>query len=217
MKYESERRELLQTAREIYNSHLVVGTWGNVSLRLRGEDRMLITPSGMDYQTMEPEDLVAVSLDGQDVEGLWKPSAETPLHTEIYSQMPEAGAICHVHSPYASAYAVAGQSIPVVLEETAQVVGHAIEVADYARCGTEDLAENTLKLLKGKRAVLLANHGLAAVGKDLADALKICYIVEKTAMVAMMAKSLGHINVLPAEDVKALHQAFASYGQSKEK
>ncbi|HHW62327.1 MAG TPA: class II aldolase/adducin family protein [Syntrophomonadaceae bacterium] len=216
MKYEAERRALIQTALEIYESQLVVGTWGNVSLRLPAEEAMLITPSGMDYKVLDIEDPVQVSLDGSRIQGRWKPSIETPLHRRIYLAMPEVGAICHVHSPYASAYAVAGQAVPVVLEETAQVVGHAIEVAPYARCGSEELAEGTMQFLKGKRAVLLANHGLVAAGKDLADALKICYIVEKTARVSIMARLLGQVRELSKEDINALQHDFTFYGQSKD-
>lgn len=216
MEYRIESKKLLQTAQEISTSHLVVGTWGNVSLRIANQDSILITPSGMDYNTMTEEDLILCSQQGEILEGKWKPSLETPMHLNIYKQRKDAKAIVHVHSPYASVFAVAYQPIPVVLEETAQVIGHEIKVAEYAPCGSEQLADQTIKSLGEGRAVLLANHGLVAVGTSLADAMKICYIAEKTAMVALYARSLGQVHSLPDEDVQRLHQAFANYGQKKE-
>jgi len=215
MNFISERKQLLAAAQEISTSKMVVGTWGNASVRIAGQDLFLITPSGMDYETMLPEDLVLVNYQGETVAGQWKPSVEMPMHLAIYQQRAELGAIVHVHSPYASVFAVAGMPIPVVLEETAQVIGHEIRVADYAICGSDQLAVNSVQTLGSGKAVLLANHGMVGVGKDLSDALKVCYITEKTAMVALYAYSLGGPHSLPAEDVASLQKAFSAYGQHK--
>jgi L-fuculose-phosphate aldolase len=116
---------------------------------------------------------------------------------------------------FATVFAVAQQNIPVLIEETAQVIGHEIEVAPYAMCGSEELAQNTTERLGQGRAVLLANHGLIGVGRNTAEALKVCYIAEKTAMIALYARQLGSAIPLPEDDIALLHQSFKNYGQKK--
>ncbi|MBO8159432.1 class II aldolase/adducin family protein [Thermosyntropha sp.] len=210
------RREVCKTAREIYEARLVPGTWGNVSALV--DDLMVITPSGMDYGTLSHEDMVVVDLEGRVVEGFFKPSVETVLHLAIYKNRPDIKGIVHVHSPYATAFAVARRPIPIILEETAQAVGHEIPVAPYAHCGTEELAENVVKTLENnKKAVLLANHGLIAGDVSPSAALNVCYIAERTAMITFYAQHLGNINVLSSDDIKYLHEKFKTYGQSKDK
>lgn len=212
----NERKTVLDCAREIYKSGMVTGTWGNVSARAENRGLIVITPSGMDYNLLEPQDMVLLNFTSEVVEGQYRPSVETPIHLGIYQQRPDVNAVVHVHSPYAVAFAVARRNIPVILEETAQVVGHEIEVAAYAHCGTQTLADNVIQALGSeKKAVLLANHGLVAVGKDIAEALKVCYIVEKTAIIALHATTLGSVNTLSDEDVVILNQNFKSYGQKK--
>lgn len=215
MRYLKERKEVLDTAFEISASQLVVGTWGNVSVRTEDQSLMLITPSGMRYDTMSIEDMVLVDLALNIVEGKWQPSVESPAHAAIYQQRPDVKAIVHVHSTYATAFAVAHQSIPVIMEETAQVIGHEIQTAPYAICGSSELAANIIKTLGSGKAVLLANHGLIGVGDNLSDALRVCYIAEETARVACLAQSLGQPFTLASEDIAVLNRNFRSYGQSK--
>ncbi|MDD4802044.1 MAG: class II aldolase/adducin family protein [Syntrophomonas sp.] len=215
MEYLSERREVLKTAQEISAAKMVTGTWGNVSRKADNQPLMLITPSGMNYGTMSIEDIVLVDYQGRVVEGKFKPSVESPLHAAIYCNRPDVGAVVHVHSTYATAFAVAGMSIPVILEETAQIVGHEIMTAPYAKCGSDDLAAMAVQTLGAGNAVLLANHGLIGVGKRTADALQVCYIAEKTAKVALLAKVLGGANTLSPEETKLLNENFRSYGQAK--
>lgn len=215
MRYLKERKEVMDTAKEIYKANLVSGTWGNVSTKISGEQLMIITPSGMNYDSLTVEDMVLVDMLGNVQEGCWKPSVETRLHAEIYTRRPDVGAVVHVHSLFATVFAVARHKIPVLIEETAQVIGHEIDVAPYAICGSDELAQNTADILDQGRAVLLANHGLIGVGKNTADALKVCYIAEKTAMIALYARQLGSVNSLPEDDITMLHQNFKTYGQKK--
>lgn len=215
MKYLAERKEVVNIARQILSDNLVLGTWGNVSQRIKGEPLLLITPSGMDYLTMTMEDIVLLDLDARPIEGERTPSTETQLHTEIYKQRPDVGAIVHVHSTFASAFAAAAKSIPVILEETAQLIGHPIQIAPYAPCGSAELASQAVQTLGDGQAVLLANHGLVGVGQDLSAALKVCKIAEKTAMVCLYANSLGQVNELAAEDIALLREKFSHYGQAK--
>lgn len=215
MRFLKERKEVMDTAKEIFKANLVSGTWGNVSTRVSGEKLMIITPSGMNYDSLTVEDMVLIDMQGKVQEGCWKPSVESKLHADIYTNRSDVGAVVHVHSLFATVFAVAQQKIPVLIEETAQVIGHEIDVAPYAMCGSEELAENTARILGSGRAVLMANHGLIGVGKNTADALKVCYIAEKTAMIAMYARQLGSAVPLPEDDINMLHQNFKTYGQKK--
>ncbi|MGI6435321.1 MAG: class II aldolase/adducin family protein [Syntrophomonadaceae bacterium] len=212
-----ERRQVLNAAREISSSGMVIGTWGNVSARAAEVDGFVITPSGMDYASLSEDDMVLVDYHRQVREGRYRPSAETPMHLSIYLARPDVQAIVHVHSPFATAFAVAGLTIPVLLEETAQAVGHEIEVVPYARCGTRTLAEYTVNTLGATGcAALLANHGLVGVGDSMAAALKVCYVVEQTAQVGIYARMLGGpLQGLADHDVQQLHEGFKKYGQKK--
>ncbi|HPF19707.1 MAG TPA: class II aldolase/adducin family protein [Syntrophomonas sp.] len=215
MQYLKERKQVLDVAQKIYREKMVPGTWGNVSLRVKGQPLLLITPSGMAYESMTIDDIVLLDLEGEVVEGGRVPSIEKHLHAQVYKKRPDVGAVIHVHTIHASAFAVAGKSIPVILEETAQVIGHAVQVAAYAPCGTDRLAAETVDQLGAGNAVLLANHGLVGVGQDLPQALRVCQIAEKTAQVALLAASLGQVNELCAEDINILNKQFKDYGQNK--
>ncbi|HZJ84572.1 MAG TPA: class II aldolase/adducin family protein [Syntrophomonadaceae bacterium] len=215
MDYQYIKDEVYATAIEIYKSNLVMGTWGNVSQRIN-QELFVITPSGMDYDSLSPEDMIIVDKRGEVVAGQYQPSIETRMHIEIYKNRLDVNGIVHVHSPYVTAFAVANQPIPVILEETAQVIGHPIEVAKYALCGSQALAYEVAKCLANQEnAVLLANHGLVALGSTLSDALRVCFIAEKTAMIAINAARLGKINSLSKKDILQLHEEFKYYGQTK--
>jgi len=217
MEYLQERQAIVDTAREISLSGMVIGTWGNVSIKIQDQPLILITPSGMDYLTMAPEDIVLVDMAGQTTWGQWKPSTELPLHRAIYEHRPDLGAIVHVHSTYATAFAAARQSIPVILEETAQVIGHDILTVPYELAGSQDLAARAVQTLGMGKALLLANHGLVGMGKNVNEALRVCRIAEETARIALLAKSLGRVYALTPEEVSILHRGFRNYGQSKTK
>jgi L-fuculose-phosphate aldolase len=211
-----ERQEVLYAAREIAGSGMVIGTWGNVSARSREVQGFVITPSGMDYATLNAEDMVVVDYNRQVLEGRFKPSAETPLHLAVYLARSDVNAIVHVHSPFATAFAVAGMSIPVVLEETAQAIGHEIAVVPYAITGSRRLGEYTVQTLGSEGcAALLANHGVIGCGATVAQALRICYVAEQTAQVALYARMLGSVRDLAPEEVYRLHEGFKNYGQKK--
>lgn len=216
MGHQNIRKKIIDTAQKMLEEGLVQGTWGNVSCRIPDEPFMIITPSGMDYLRLEPEDLVVVDWEGNLVEGRWKPSTEAHLHGEIYKNRSDIGAIVHSHSPHATAFAVSRRPIPVITEELAQVAGGPINVADYSPCGTQQLAETAVKVMDKCCAVLLANHGIVGTGKDLAEALRNCLIVERTARIAILAETLGGYTELDPEQVEYLRQGFIhEYGQRK--
>ncbi len=207
-----KREEILHIIRQMCEDNLVLGTWGNVSVR-NDEASMWITPSGMDYGSLCVDDLVHISFSGKVLKGRWKPSSEWMLHAAVYEGRHDCAAVVHTHSTYATAFAVARVAIPPVVEDCAQVVGGSVDVAEYALPGTEQLAKNALSALADKSAVLLANHGLVGVAPTLSEALKVCRIVEKTAQTVLYAKMLGPVKNLSEEDIRDMRRFYLnSYG-----
>lgn len=207
------REELLATAKAVVLEGLVVSPWGNLSLRTN-KDSFLITPSGVDYNIMHADDLVEIGLNGEIKKGKLKPSSEYHLHLEIYKARNDIKAIVHTHSSYASAFAVARKPLPAVVEDLAQIVGGDVEVAKYAPPGSETLAKNAVTALGKKFAVLLANHGIVGVGRDMEEALRVVRVVEKGAKIALLSNILGGAVLLEATDIKAMHDFYLNkYGQ----
>jgi len=207
------RSEIIKTGKLMINQGLVASTWGNISVK-NEKQGIYITPSGMEYQTLVPEDIVLVDLDGNLLEGTRKPSSELPLHLAFYQHRKDINAVVHTHSIYASAYAALRKAIPPLIEDVAQVIGGAVEVSPYSLPGTEELAQNAVNTLGEKNAVLLANHGVVGVGPSLAEAYKACLLVEKTAHIGLAAGVLGEPFVLNKDEVEWMRQAYlTSYGQ----
>lgn len=203
---------VVAAAEKMVDKGFVVGTWGNVSMRI--ERRFVITPSGMDYDKLNPEDMVVVDINGKVVGGKWKPSTETILHAAIYKSREDVNAIVHTHSVFASTVAVTRGGIPPIIEDLVQVVGGRVDVATYALPGTEELAQNGIRALSDKNAVLLANHGMIGVGKDFDEALTVCEVVEKSAQILIYSQMLGNPTILDREEVKYLRDFFLTrYGQ----
>ncbi|KJS18930.1 MAG: aldolase [Clostridiaceae bacterium BRH_c20a] len=207
------REEVIKIGKELVTQGLVVSTWGNISVK-NGDRSFFITPSGMEYQLLEPNDLVLIDLDGNILEGHRKPSSEMPLHLAFYQHRSDITAVVHTHSIYASAYSVARKPIPPLIEDMAQVIGGSVEVAPYALPGTRNLAQNAIKALGNKGAVLLANHGVVGVGYSLQEAYKACLLVEKTAHIGISAQLLGQAVVLTEDEVDWMRKAYLlTYGQ----
>lgn len=208
------RLQIIEKARQMAKSGMVPGTWGNVSGRVPRQTRFLITPSGMEYDQMMPEDLVLMDGQGTVLEGRWKPSTEWRMHAAIYNARPDINAVIHNHSIYATAFAAARQPVPAVTEELAQVVGGPVPVACYEAAGTEELARAVVEALGDRCAVLLANHGVVAAGSGMEEAWRVSIIVEKTAQIAILARVLGNAHELSTEEIARLRNAFLhSYGQ----
>ncbi|HAA90206.1 MAG: L-fuculose phosphate aldolase FucA [Thermoanaerobacterales bacterium 50_218] len=211
---EKAAREIIKIGRQMLESGLVLGTWGNLSVRLAALDGFLITPSGIDYRLLSEEDLVLVDFNGRKVEGKLRPSSETLLHAAIYRNRPDVNGIVHTHSIHSSVFAVNREEIPPVLEEFAQLVGGIVRVATYAPPGTPELAEATVAALGDRGAVLLANHGLVSVGSHLQEAFLVSQVVEKAAYVYLLAKISGKPHVLTEEEAWRLRRDFLeNYGQ----
>lgn len=195
-------------------SGLVQGTSGNVSGR--DGDYVVIKPSGVEYDSLSPDDLVVVDLSGRVIEGVLKPSVDTSAHLHIYRSVPEIGGVVHTHSTYATVYAVLGRSIPVYLTELADLFGGPIPVSSYVPPGDEGIGrEFSAKTRPGRfRALLMRHHGVFTAGRTPGDALTAAVIVEHSARIAYLAEDAGNPAVLPEEEVRKLHERYREgYGQ----
>lgn len=230
---EALKKEVYEANILLPKYQLVTFTWGNVSAIDRESGLFVIKPSGVDYETMTPDDMVVMDLEGNRVEGKWNPSSDTPTHLEIYKAFPEVGGVVHTHSSYATSWAQVGRSIPC----------YGTTHADYfygeipcVRCLTKDEIEeayeaNTGHLIvnefnrMGKDpvavpAVLCKNHGVFTWGKDGHEAVHNAVVVEEVAKMALRTELLNP-QVAPApqelqdKHYYRKHGANAYYGQGK--
>lgn len=192
------REEIIFTARQMLKKGYVVGTAGNVSSIIRDRKTIIITPSGAPYDSLEPQDLIACDMDGNKISGEKKPSSEILMHANIYKNREDVGSIVHSHSIYATALAVNGTPIPYCLDEMYFSVGdRPIPVAKYGKSGTQELADYIVEALgKENKAVLVRNHGMVAVGKNMTEAFENCEVVEKTAMIFIFSSLTGKVQLL---------------------
>jgi L-ribulose-5-phosphate 4-epimerase len=209
------RNDVLEGARRMSRLGLVVASWGNVSARAGASDLAVVTPSGVAYECLTPEMLDVVSVaSGRVVQGRLRPTSELEMHLAILRAREDVAGIVHTHSAYASAFAVARQDIPPILEDLAQAVGGPVVCARYAPAGSRELAAHVVEALGARNAALLANHGVVGVGHSVTEALRVCEVVEKAAGVYAIARGIGTPSTLPPEDVRRLHAEYvASYGQ----
>ena len=157
---------------------------------------------------MKWDDVIVVDHDIDPVDGDGIPSSESLLHSAIYRQRPDVGAVIHTHSTYSSVLAVTGQTIPPILDEMVVRIGGAIEVSKYAFPATEELAHNVCATLGDRNAAIIRNHGAVGVGKDLDEALYICQLVERAAQVFVYSSLLGSANILPDQSIAAEEAIF---------
>jgi L-ribulose-5-phosphate 4-epimerase len=206
---DTARHELVSCGRALLARGLLSQTAGNLSVRI-GDDAVCITPSSMEYDRIEPADIVVVGLDGEVRQGAREPSSETPLHCTVYQNRPDIAAIVHTHSPYATTLAILGLPIPAVHYMIAVARTTEIAVADYATYGTEDLARNVRDAFSPpSRAVLIANHGAVTVGGTLKEAADVAEAIETLAALYYRALAVGKPNVLTDEQMATV---LAKYG-----
>ena len=208
------RRQLIETACRMAPANLNRGSAGNLSVRTRenGLDGYLITPSGMDYEVLVPEDIVFMRLDGTP-DGRRKPSSEWRFHHDIYAARPDAGAILHAHSPFATSLACLRRDIPPFHYMIARFGGDTIRCADYATFGSQALSDNALVALRERCACLLANHGLLVFGKTLAQLFALAVEFEALCEQYWRACQLGQPVLLDPDEMATVQAKFASYGQ----
>lgn len=195
---EARLGELVRYARLMSDSGLVVGTAGNISIRL--DDEIVITPSSIPYHQIDQEDLCVLDLAGSQVDGHRRPSTEVPLHTEIY-RTTDAAAVVHTHSPFATTVACVCDVLPAIHYSIHRFGGDTIPVADYERFGSDALAEKVADVLKDRRGALMRNHGAITYGSSLPQAYDLALLLEWLAQLYWKAKQLGEPRLLTAEQI----------------
>ncbi len=213
---ESLRLQLIDTARRMAPAALNRSGAGNLSVRCseRGENGYLITPTGMAYATLKPEDIVFMALDGTHC-GRRLPSSEWRFHRDLYVARPEAGAILHAHAPFATSLACLRRDIPPFHYMIARFGGDSVRCAHYATFGTQALSDCVLEAMEDRYACLLANHGMLVFGANLEQALARAVELEDLCEQYWRASQLGQPVLLDAGEMAAVLEKFASYGQQE--
>ena len=208
------REHLIATARRMAPANLNRGAAGNLSVRTteNNESGYLITPSGMAYDALTPDDIVFMRLEGSH-SGTRKPSSEWRFHHDLYATRPEAGAILHAHSPFATSLACLRRDIPPFHYMIARFGGDTLRCADYATFGTQALSNNALTAMKERSACLLANHGLLVFGKTLDHVFNLAVEAEELCEQYWRACQLGEPELLDAAEMATVLARFATYGQ----
>ena len=211
MEHTSLRVAIIAAARSLQGRQLGTGTAGNVSARV--ESGYLVTPTGVEYETLTPAHIVSMDLRGNRAKGDLKPSSEWRFHQDVYAARAEVNAIVHTHSPYATALACTRQELPAFHYMVAGAGGASIRCAEYATYGTRELSDNALLALAGRRACLLANHGVIALGGDVASALNMAQLVEELAKQYLFSRLAGSPVLLNAAEMNVNLEKFKDYGK----
>jgi L-ribulose-5-phosphate 4-epimerase len=190
---------------------------GNASGLDRASGRLVIKPSGVDYETLRPEDLVEVDLvTGRVVGGRLRPSVDLPHHLFLYRHLPDIGAVIHTHSPYATAFAAVGRPIPLCLTAMADQFGAEIPCTPYVDNQEDHIGQAILQYRNRAPAILLGNHGVFVWGSTPREAFKSAVMLEEIAKTVFLALQLGQPRLLPAEEVEKWFTRYhTTYGQPK--
>jgi len=198
---------MIEKCRLLEKMEYFIGTWGNVSVRV--PEGFIVTPSRVEYSVIEPGDFVTVSLEGSVVAGHRLPSSETEIHRAVLVKKSDTGAIIHSHSPYTTAVSCLHQSIPVFVEDMAQILGGEVHCTQYVPAGQhKKIAEDVGKTIGDENAVLLANHGVMCCGRNLEEALIANQILEKAALMMVTAGGREKVIPIPEEFVKSERHRF---------
>ncbi len=211
---EKFKEELVQLHLELPKNNLVAWTSGNVSARDKETGLVVIKASGVRYEELRPEHMIVVDLDGNCIEGDFKPSSDTASHLYIYKHRPDVGGVVHTHSGYATAFAAVNRPIPVVLTAIADEFGGPIPCGGFAIIGDESIGKVVVESIGKSPAVLLKNHGVFTIGKDAKAAVKAAIMTEDNARTVWLALQIGVPDEIPPEDVERLHHRYTHvYGQ----
>lgn len=207
--------KIVETGRYMIESGMTVGTWGNISIRDPESGYMYISPSGMDYMSIQREHVVVLDLETNLVDGRFEPSIEKNMHAAAYRHRKDVNAVVHTHPIYSSVFGVVEMELPAVSEDFAQIVGDKVAIAlPYELPGTPELGAVAAKALDTKNAVILPRHGALSVGPDMSWALKVSRVLEKNAQIYLNARLLGQPKLFTDEEIDMM-QAFVKdhYGK----
>ena len=207
------RQQIIDTCRQLEARGLNQGTSGNVSVRCGADAAagFFLTPTNLPYDRMVPDDVVHVTLDGR-CTGRCRPSSELPFHLAIMQQRRDAVAVIHTHSTHATTMACLRKEIPAVHYMVGLFGGNNLRCAEYATFGTPELSANLLCALAGRRAALMANHGLVVIGSDLQQALALASEAETLATIYWRALSAGQPAILSDAEMAIVVNKFRDFG-----
>jgi len=208
MNEQQSREQLVATSQRMVELGLNRGTAGNASVRLG--DGMLITPSALPVSEMMTDSMVRMDLEGKVLQG-GKPSSEWRFHRDIFVARPEIGAVLHMHSTFATTIACLGKDVPAVHYHIAIAGGDSIRCTPYTIFGEQNLSDLALEALHDRKACLLGNHGMIALGKDLADALSVAQEVEYLCEIYWRTLQAGTPQILTAQQMHAVKEKFVEY------
>lgn len=200
----------------LFDQGLTVGTWGNLGIRDPETNLFYLKPSGMKYPEITIDDIVVMNEKKEIIDGHRKPSIEYNFHIAIMEERKDVNCVLHYHPVYSSVFGVIYEDIPGIGEDFVQLIGDKVINCEYALPGTQELADNVVKALGKRNAVLIPNHGSICVGGDFDTALKTIHVLEKTAHICILARTIGTPHLIDPDDIKAM-QDFARnhYGQGK--
>lgn len=216
MNENEKRKKIIELCLLMNSSGLNQGTSGNISAVHEGH--MLITPSGIPYETLKPKQIAKMPLDAstEDWDGPCNPSSEWHFHRAILQSNPEFGAVIHTHSSYSTILSISQTEIPPCHYMIAAFGGSTVRCADYATFGTPELSANIVQAMQDRSACLMANHGMVVAGKDLDKAMWAAVELETLARQYYHAKLLGGMNILSEDEIAVVVEKFKGYGlQSK--
>lgn len=204
------KKKVLDTAKISYHEGLFAGTSGNLSSFDKEKELVIITPSSVRYNTMQIDDLVILDLDGNIIEGKHRPSSEWKMHLAVYKNRSGVNSVFHTHSPYATAFAVTRDKIPVILIEMIPFLGGDIPVAKMALPGSEDMGVEALNVLNDRYACLLSNHGVLTIGQTVEQAHIRAEYTEDAAKIYHYALTAGDINLVPKSLIEKMRNRISN-------
>lgn len=207
MGLEEIRKKIVEAGLRLVREGLVARSWGNISVRI-DEKNMLITPSGRTYENLKPEDIVLMNYHTLKYEGEIKPSSEYRLHAEVYKQRREINAVIHTHQINATTVAAARREVPPILDDMVQIIGPTVRVSRYTPAGTQKFANHAVKALRGRQAVLLANHGAVCIGRNPEEAFTVCEVLEKACKAFIEAEFLGGAKAISKFSATIMHRVY---------
>jgi L-ribulose-5-phosphate 4-epimerase len=211
--YEKDKQAIIDAALEIKSVGLIHMTGGNVSIREPNGD-IIVTPSGLPYETMTPDMLIVLDAEGNKKEGNLRPSVDTVAILHIFKHLKDVNAVIHTHQPYATAVGLIADELPAVTTTLCNACWGPVTVAPYSSAASLEMGIKTVDYINGKLAVILKHHGVIAVGKDLNQALFSAIYLEDTAKCFLAAKAASqNVRTLDAEQIHTAVEVFKDYGQ----
>jgi len=213
--YEKQKAEILKTALKLDSYGLIALSGGNITLRI-ADDAILMTPSGMIYDEMEPSDILVLDIEGNLIEGTRKQSSDTSALLYILKSKPEVNAIIHTHQPYATAVGLIGDELPCNLTTLANATKGPVNVAPYVSAACEQMGVEVVNHIGDRLAVILKHHGVVSVGSSLREALFSCVYLEEAAKTYAIAYMMDkNLPLFDQEQIDTAVEVFNHYGQGK--